>query len=254
MTADAPRMRRGLLWPSVFTLLALALFLGLGTWQVERKIWKEKLIETLNARITAAPEALPPVGSWDSLNQADTEFRRVAFRAEFLAPNPPNPRNFEARVYAAGSGLRDDIKEPGYFVFAPARLADGRIVVVNRGFVAGQPNRDTKPVPLPQGPIDIVGILRWPEQRGWFVPEYRSHEDIFYARTVFEMTSQKEWNTTAPFYVEQESPTPPGGVPKPAALHINLTNNHLQYAVTWYGLALVLIGVFAAWARSRPRS
>src|SRR4051812_13016512 len=102
MKADAPRKRSGLLWPGILTLLALALFIGLGTWQVERKLWKEKLIETLNTRITAPPGPLPAAGSWDNLNQADTEFRRVAFRAEFLPPNPPNPRNFEARVFTTG--------------------------------------------------------------------------------------------------------------------------------------------------------
>ena len=59
----------------------------------------------------------------------------------------------------------------------------------------------------------------------------------------------------APFYVEQESPVPPGGLPQPGKLVVRLRNEHLQYAVTWYGLALVLVVVFAVWARSsgRPR-
>ncbi len=253
MKADAPRKRRGLLWPGIFALLALALLAALGTWQLERKAWKDKLIETLNERLSAPPLPLPPAGSWEGLDPSDAEFRRVAFRAEFVNPNPPNPRNHEARVYTAGSGLRDDIKAPGYFVFAPARTADGRIVVVNRGYVAGQPNADTKPAPRPEGPVDIVGILRWPEERGWFVPGYDGRNDVWYARTLFEMTSQKEWDTTAPFYVEQESPAPAGGIPKPGALRLNLPNNHLQYALTWYGLAIVLVAVFAAWAQGRRR-
>jgi surfeit locus 1 family protein len=253
MKADVPPRRRGFLLPGIFVLLALAVLVGLGTWQVERKIWKENLIATLNARLSAQPLPLPPAGSWDRLDQSESEFRRVAFRAEFLAPSPPNPRNDEARVYTAGSGLRDDIKGPGYFVFAPARLADGRIVVVNRGYVVGQPNAGTKPVSRPEGPVDIVGILRWPERRGWFVPAYDARNDVWYARTLFEMTSQKQWDTTAPFYVEQESPVPAGGVPKPGELRVNLPNNHLQYAVTWYGLAVVLLAVFAAFVRSRRR-
>ena len=253
MKADVPRKPRGLLLPGIFALLCLALFVGLGTWQLERKAWKDKLIATLTQRLSALPQPLPSAGSWDGLNPDDAEFRRVAFRAEFRDPVPPNPRNHEARVYTAGSGLRDDIKEPGYFVFAPARLPDGRIVVVNRGFVAGQPNAQTKPAPRPEGPVDIGGILRWPERRGWFVPGYDARNDVWYARTLFEMTSQKEWDTTAPFYVEQESPVPAGGIPKPGTLKLNLPNNHLQYALTWYGLAIVLLAVFAAWIRSRGR-
>jgi surfeit locus 1 family protein len=252
MKAGVPRKRRGLLLPGLFALLCLTLFIGLGTWQLERKAWKDKLIAALTERLAAPPQPLPPAASWDRLDPADAEFRRVAFRAEFLPPNP-NARNNEARVNTAGSGLRDDIKEPGYFVFAPARLADGRIVVVNRGFVAGHANADTKPVPRPESPVDIVGVLRWPERRGWFVPAYDGRNDVWYARSLFEMTSQKEWDTTAPFYVEQESPVPAGGVPKPGALRLNLPNNHLQYALTWYGLAIVLVGVFAAFVRSRRR-
>ena len=253
MKVDVPRKRRGLLLPSIFALLCLALLIGLGTWQLERKAWKDKLIETLNERLGASPQPLPPAGAWDRLDPSEAEFRRVAFRAEFQNPNPPNPRNHEARVYTAGSGLRDDIKGPGYFVFAPARLTDGRVVVVNRGYVAGQPNQGTKPVPRPAGPVDIVGILRWPERRGWFVPAYDGRADVWYARSLFEMTSQKEWNTTAPFYVEQEAPVPAGGIPKPGTLRLNLPNNHLQYALTWYGLALVLLAVFAVWVRGRRR-
>jgi surfeit locus 1 family protein len=251
--AASPR-DRGLLVPAAFVLLTFALFVALGTWQVERKGWKEALIAILGERLSAPPQALPPSASWDLLTAAEAEFRRVAFRAEFLKPDPPNPRNEEARVYSNGSALREDIKGPGYFVFAPARLADGRIVVVNRGFVAGPPDVRTRPIPHPEGPVDIVGVLRWPETRGWFVPGYDARNDLWYARSLSEMTSQKEWNTTAPFYVEQEAPVPVGGVPKPGRLSINLPNNHLQYAVTWYGLAAVLVAVFGFWVRSRSNS
>ena len=67
------------------------------------------------------------------------------------------------------------------------------------------------------------------------------------------MARQRGWENVAPFYIEQESPVPPGGVPHPAPLRVNLPNHHLQYALTWYGLALVLVAVFAAWLLHRRR-
>ena len=92
------------------------------------------------------------------------EFRRVAFPAEFLPGE-------EALVYSSGSSLRPDATGPGYWVFAPARLTGGSIVVVNRGFVPeGKQNPDTRKEGRPSGMVDIVGVMRWPEQRGQFTP------------------------------------------------------------------------------------
>src|SRR5262245_54755397 len=106
----------------------LAILIALGTWQVERKAWKEALIARVSERVAAPSGDLPPRGTWDQLTADDWEFRRVAFEAE-LRPDQ------EALVYTVGSPLRTDISGPGYWVFAPARLTDGTTVVINRGFV-----------------------------------------------------------------------------------------------------------------------
>ncbi|MGE3148181.1 MAG: SURF1 family protein [Pseudorhodoplanes sp.] len=251
MNAGAAHRPRGIVVPVIFAGLAFLLFVALGTWQVERKAWKADLIARITQRFEAAPQPLPPERTWTVLDATQAEYRRVAFRARFLPPPSGDPRDAEARVYSAGSGLRDDVKGPGYFVFAPAKLSDGSIVVINRGFVPGSPSADSQPQARPEGEIEIVGILRWPEQRGWFVPAYDPKNDLWYARSLFEMTSQKRWETTAPFYVEQESPMPAGGIPKPAALKPTLPDNHLQYALTWYGLAAVVVVMAALWFRRR---
>ena len=246
MTAERP----GLLVPALFTLAGLAVLLSLGTWQLERKAWKDALIATLTQRLAAPAQPLPPPRSWAALDRDEAEFRRVAFRAEFLPGKTPRDR--EARLYTAGSALRDDVKAPGYFVFAPARLPGGETVVVNRGYVANaQPNAGTAPAPLPDGPVDMVGVMRWPEAPGWFVTTHSGRDDLWMMRDQAAMAAQKQWGAVAPFTVELEAPVPPGGVPAPGRLRVNLPNNHLQYALTWYGLALVMAAVFAVWAAGR---
>ena len=109
-------------------LLVFAVLIGLGTWQVQRKAWKEALIASLTERLGAAPEALPPAATWPKLDPADAEYRRVKFTAQF-------DHAAEALLYGAASAFRPDVSGPGDWVFTPARLADGSIVIVDRGFV-----------------------------------------------------------------------------------------------------------------------
>jgi surfeit locus 1 family protein len=245
--AVRPRRRRGLVVPGLFTAAGLALLIGLGTWQVERKAWKEALIDAITRRIAAAPAALPPTERWAGLDPAAHEFARVAFRAELL-------NDQEALVYASGTALRPDVSGPGYWVFTPARLAAGAVVVVNRGFVPeGKSDAASRAGGRLSGPVDIVGALRWPEQRGWFTPDGEPARNLWFARDHLAIAAAKGWGNVAPFYVEQEAPPAPGGLPRVGKLVVALPNNHLQYALTWYGLALVLVGVFAAFVLGQRR-
>jgi len=237
--------RRSLLLPGIVAALAFAVLIALGVWQIERKAWKENLIATLAQRMATAPSPLAPRGEWQNLTPPADEFRRVRLRAQL------DPEN-EARVYSGGAGLRDDVKTPGYFPFTPARLADGSTVVVNRGHV-DNPNPDAalKPIAVPDGAADIVGALRWPGQPGSFVTPYSERQDLWFVRDHRAMAARYGWGEVAPFYIEMESPAPPGGVPRPGALTVKLRNDHLGYALTWFGLAAVLLGVFGFWAVRR---
>lgn len=241
-----PRKRRGaVLDATMMALAGIAILVGLGVWQLDRKVWKENLIATLNARLASAPGDLPPRSSWLSLRQNDQEFRRVKFPAEFIEGE-------EALVYTAGSALRPDVKGPGYWVFAPARLAGGSIVVVNRGFVpVDRKEAAARPEGATQGTFDIVGVLRWPEQRGVFTPDDDPRNNVWYLRDSSAIAVAKKWATVAPFFIDQESPVPPGGWPKPGKLEVTLPDNHWQYAITWFGLALALAGVYAVWLSRR---
>ena len=239
--------RRGLVVPALFTLVGLALLIGLGVWQLERKAWKEALIDAIARRMNAPPVPLPPPQRWATLAAAHDEFTRVTFRAAL-------EHDREALVFAGASAFRPDVSGTGYWVFTPARLSDGARVVVNRGFVPEE-NKDpeTREAGLVTGPVEMVGALRWPEHGVWFTPAGDPARNLWFARDQLVIAAAKGWGNVAPFYLELEGPTPPGGLPAAGKLTVNLPNNHLLYALTWFALAVVLAAVFAAFARARRR-
>jgi surfeit locus 1 family protein len=246
-----PRSWLGLIVPA---LIVFAGLIALGTWQLERKAWKEALIETLTARLAAPPGPLPPPQAWAALGAADAEYRRVSFGVIFTGGTA-------ALVYAAPSAFRPDVSGPGFWVMAPARLAGGNVVVVNRGFIpaaaaadfeqAAEKTRGTDTVAA--ATIEVVGAVRWPDATHWYTPKNDTAHNLWFVRDPAVIAAAKGWGPVAPFYVEQESPVPESGWPQPGKLVVRLPNNHLQYAVTWYGLALVLVVVFAFYARSSSR-
>jgi surfeit locus 1 family protein len=228
----------GAIFTTLLVLICVGILSSLGVWQLHRKLWKENLIAAMTARLNAEPEPLPPSSQWGKLTQEADEFRRVNFSAQFL------PRQ-EAFVYTPGSALRTDVEGPGYFVFAPARLPDGAVIVVDRGFVPE--NRKQAGRSEASEPIQIVGVLRWPEEPSLFTPAAESKSNLWFLRDPKSMSTQGHWNAGAPFYVDQESPVPPGGLPKPGKLEMHLRDDHLQYAITWFGLAAGLVGVYGWW-------
>jgi surfeit locus 1 family protein len=241
------KRRRGVIEPTVFAIVGCAILIGLGIWQLDRKTWKENLIATVTTRIARAPENLPPRASWPRLVPEGNEYTRVAFSAEFLDGQ-------EALVYTAGSPFRPDVKGPGYWLFAPAQLAGGSIVLVNRGFLPlDRKDPASRGDGAPHATVDIVGVMRWPEARGLFTPADDPKTNVWYLRDPAAIAAQKKWATAAPFYIDQESPVPAGGVPLPGKLAVALPDNHLQYAITWFGLALALAGVYAVWLAGRLR-
>jgi surfeit locus 1 family protein len=236
----AVSFRRGVLVPSLAAAAAFAVLVSLGMWQLDRKAWKEGLIAAISQRLSAPPVALPAASAWPGLTAADDEFLRVAMTAEFL-------HDREAAVYTIGSSMRDGAGSPGYWIFTPARLDDGAVVMVNRGFVPeGKQNPATRPDGQMRGPVNIVGVLRWPESGGLFTPAADPGRNIWFSRDSAAIAAAKGIRA-APFYVELESPDPPGGLPRTGRLRAVLPNNHFGYALTWLGLAMVLAGAYGAW-------
>lgn len=245
MSAAKPKRSGGVIEATVFALAGLCILIGLGIWQLDRKIWKENLVATVNARVALPPQDLPPRANWGRLLPAGNEYARVTFPAEFLEGQ-------EALAYTAGSSLRPDVKGQGYWVFSPARLAGGSIVLINRGFVPlDRKEASTRAEGTPRGSVDIVGYMRWPETRGMFTPADDVKSNVWYVRDPKAMSDAHRWAVAAPFYIDQEAPVPLGGLPKPGKIDVQLPNNHLQYALTWFGLALALAGVYIVWLAGR---
>jgi surfeit locus 1 family protein len=247
--APARRPGPGIVLPTIAVLIVFALLLGLGKWQLDRKVWKEGLIDSVTQRLAAAPSDLPPPALWPQLTADKDEFRRVRFLG-LLMPGQ------EARVFTSGSNFRPDVSGPGYWVLALARVffpAEfvGTVIVVNRGFLPQ--GIESKAVTAGGEAIEMVGALRWPEAPGSFTPAADPAHNLWFARDVPAIVQAKNWDAPAPFYVELESPQPPDGVPRPGPLKVDLPDDHLQYALTWFGLAAVVAGSFAFWLLGRWR-
>ena len=237
MTASSGRLRRvaGL---GIFSVVIVGLLLSLGFWQLQRRVEKHALIAALDERLATAPVGLPEVAQWSALTQAHDEFRRVKFSAQF-------EKHPDARVFSSGSAIRPDITTPGVWVFAPARLDSGTTVVINRGFVPdGQQDRLTPP---PSGPVTLTGYIRFPEAEGMLIPHEDRGKRLWFLRDQREMAKVLGWGDVAPFYIDLEAPAPANGLPKPAPLEVHLKDDHMQYAITWFGLAAAVGIAFAVW-------
>ncbi|WP_407160767.1 SURF1 family protein [Bradyrhizobium sp. STM 3557] len=234
---------------AAFTALMVAIFIGLGVWQLARRAEKHALIAALEARITAAPVPLPPSAEWPALNAANDEFRRVTFTATYL-------KLPDAMVYSAGSAVREDVSGPGTWAFLPARLASGETVVIDTGFIANTMQErsveDRAAAKLITGePITLAGYLRFPESAGLLTPADNRDKRLWFTRDHLAMAKALGWGEVAPFYIDLETPVPDNGIPKPGPLTPHLRDEHMQYAITWFSLAAALVIAFAVWARGR---
>jgi cytochrome oxidase assembly protein ShyY1 len=255
MTAvSAPR--RSAAGFGIFTLVMLALFIGLGVWQLQRRVEKHALIAALTERLAAAPEALPPPAQWSALSPAVDEFRRVHFAATY-APLP------DAMVYSSGSAIRGDIAGPGTWAFLPARLPTGETVVINTGFVENamldRSQQDRVVSRFVTGaPAMLTGYLRFPEKAGMLTPAENLAKRLWFTRDHLAMARALGWDKDgarlAPFYIDLELPVPPSGIPKPGPLEVHLKDDHMQYAITWFALAGAVVIAFGVWWRAQRRA
>jgi surfeit locus 1 family protein len=235
----------------VFILVMVIVLVSLGVWQLQRRVEKHALIAALTERLAAPPEALPPPLQWSTLTPARDEFRRVRFSASYeSAP--------DAMVYSSGSAIRADVSGPGTWAFLPARLASGETVVIDAGFVPNlmqdraEQDRAVKPL-RGDRPAMLTGYLRFPEKAGMLVPQANLAKRLWFTRDHEAMAAALQWGAVAPFYVDLEQPMPASGVPKPGALEVHLRDDHMQYAITWFGLAGVVLIAFVVWLRTQRR-
>ena len=247
--------RRGSLGFAIVTLAMVVTCLGLGIWQLQRRVEKHALIAALDERLAAAPQALPAQSQWSALTPAKDEFRRVHFMATY-AKLP------DVMVYSSGSAVRDDVSGPGTWAFLPAQT-DGAIVAVNTGFVQNtmqdRAQQDRAVGRLVTGqPAKLTGYLRFPEVAGTLTPAENVGKRLWFTRDHLAMARALGWGeggkTVAPFYIDLESPAPESGIPKPGPLKVRLKDDHMQYAITWFGLAGAMLIAFGVWWRAQRRA
>ena len=239
----------------VFTLVMVALFVGLGVWQLQRRVEKHALIAHLTERLAAAPGPLPSPSQWSALTPAGDEFRRVSFAATYES----RP---DAMVYSSGSAVRDDISGPGTWAFLPAVLPSGETVVVNAGFVQNtmqdraQEDRAVTPL-ITHAPVMLSGYIRFPEAAGALTPSENLAKRLWFTRDHLAMARALGWGEggrpVAPFYIDLEQPVPASGIPKPGPLEVHLKDDHLQYAITWFALAGAVVIAFGVWLFGQRR-
>ena len=227
----------------IFTLVMVAAFIGLGLWQLQRRVEKHALIAALDERLAAAPVPLPAASQWSTLAPDRDEFRRVSFTATYEG----RP---DAMVYS--SAIRSDISGPGTWAFLPARLPAGETVAVNAGFVPNTMQdrnvQDRAVAQLITGkPVAMTGYIRFPETAGLLTPNAGRAKRLWFARDHLAMAQALSWDKVAPFYIDLESPAPQNGVP----LQVHLKDDHLQYAITWFTLAFAVVIAFGVWLRRK---
>ncbi len=236
--------RRFPFWLTACTLLGFALLVGLGNWQWRRLGEKEAFLAALNRQVAAEPVPLPAT---------PLPLTRVVVSGEFLAGK-------SLPVHATLSAPEPG-KSPGGLGFwwvTPLAMADGRIVLVNRGFVPA--GRDNRPIPpeTPAGPQTIVGLVREPDAGNFFLPNDDPARQDFFKQDAALLApavglALQPAGPVVPLMVDAERSgsalQPPVGLDV-RKLIAEVPNNHLSYAFTWWGLALTLLAVYAAFLLS----
>ncbi|WP_267420860.1 SURF1 family protein [Methylobacterium sp. GC_Met_2] len=233
---------RDLVAPGIAALIALAILIGLGTWQIERKTWKEDLITRIVRQTQAVPVAPPAAAEWDP---ARDEFRHVLVTGRFL-------NDKETLVHGLAAGETPGRALQGYYVLTPFVRDGGGMVLINRGFVptelkAQSDRRDG----LIDGPTTVTGILRASEPRGLFVPEPDPARGEWFNRDIGGIAAARGLSDVAPYLIEADAAPGQTTWPRGGQLRVDLPNNHLQYAFTWFSLAACLIAVYSVFAWRR---
>jgi surfeit locus 1 family protein len=224
-------------------LAGLAVLVGLGFWQLERLHWKEGLIAQIEARTNATPIALEDAMAL-AREGSDPSYYRVSVEGRFHHEK-------ERYLYAVSDG------RVGWHVITPLETEGGDLVLIDRGFV---PNDLRDPSSRPQGQVETVttvtGIVRAPDKQGLFTPDNEPNANRWFWRDLGAMTRSMFPAGTievAPLFLEADKSPAPGGWPEGGQTRLNIRNDHLQYAITWFLLAAALLIIYALYVRSLYR-
>jgi len=233
-------------WPTVFSIPAFLIMIGLGVWQLQRMEWKNDLIERLQTRMTMPPLDAAGVGA----DPKAAEYRKVRLTGTFL---------HDKELHLLARSMNRNV---GLQVVTPLRLESGEVVLFNRGWV---PERLKDPARRPEGQVPgvvtVEGIVRLSEAdvKSWFIPDNKPERDVWLTVDVATMRRTAGLPDAPPlkadqWFVAADAAANPGGFPIGGQTRVNLPNDHLQYSITWFLLSLTLVGVYIAfhWRRGGP--
>jgi surfeit locus 1 family protein len=234
---SAPRQATGFpVGLTVATILALILLLGLGVWQLQRLKWKEGLLAHIAALQSAPARPLEP--ELDALAAGrNVDFTRVRLTCPGLGAAP----------FLELYGLKDG--QAGWRLVSACAVSSRRYrtVLVDRGFVIDTVTARPPVDRSAAAPVELVGVLRTPDRPSFMTPKNRTDGDRWYSRDIPAMARTLGAAQPAPIFLFAETSSNPGfaGL-EPAPLPAEIPNRHLEYALTWFGLAAALAGVYAA--------
>ncbi len=226
------------LWPTVFLIPALAMLVGLGIWQLQRLEQKTALIARIEAGLSAEPARLPATLS----DPEAWHYRRVLLEGEFL---------HDRELFLSG---RTFDGRPGLHVVTPLRRAGagGQVLLVDRGWVPlDRRDRGARAEGLPQGVVPVTGIARVPPKRGWMQPDNDPEANLWFWLDLDAMADAAAVGPVPGLIVEADAMA--GALPIGGRTRLDIPNNHLQYAITWFSFAVILLVIFVLYHR-RPRN
>ncbi len=227
----APRSTVTLSVLAVLAILGIAGFTALGIWQVERRAWKLDLIARVDQRSHAAPDAAPGSAAWLAISRSDDEYRRVSVTGSFA----PGKDVLVQAVSDLGAG---------FWVLTPLRADAGFTVLVNRGFISPDERKAGAFAP-PASPVTVTGLLRITEPKGGFLRSNDPAGGRWFSRDVAAIAESQQLGKVAPYFIDADKSLDAPGQPHGGLTVVSFPNNHAVYALTWFGLALMLAaGVF----------
>lgn len=226
--------------PTLMTVPAVIIMLGLGVWQLQRLQWKNEIMARIAERTAQAPANFEGGLSWD---ESKDEYLRVRLRGSFV---------HDKELYLAARSRNNNV---GFHVITPFVLTNGMAVLVNRGWV---PSERRDPAKRPEGQIKgethVTALVRLTQKQGMMQPDNDPAKNVWFYVDVEEMKKASGVATEIDYWFEADATPNPGGFPIGGQTRITLVNDHLQYAVTWFVFAITLTVIFLifSWRRRTP--
>ena len=220
---------RPTLWPTLFSVPAVIVMIGLCVWQVQRLYWKEGLIAERESRVAAAPSALPAVG----VDPDSMEYRRVHLEGTY---------QHDKEMFLGARSMNGNV---GYHILTPFALSAGGSVLVDRGWVPVErkmPDRRAEGQVAGVQPLD--GVVRVAHGKVWMQPDNEPQNNMWFFFDLPAMASASGVDFRTDLYVEAAAGQNPGLYPVGGQTRIELPNDHLQYAITWGLLAATLAVIY----------